>query len=284
MGEPPPSVEPWVLGQLRRLIDETAALRSQNKSLHDQNQVIITEVTRLRELVPQLEARVAELEARGVAASAGGPTGAGSTEPRHGGAAALPLPAPAEAPSPQAQPQAAVAPPLPVPQREPPDPTRAAPPGSPAAGGPEPPRPQELPAADTWALDSGRLAMYENAFRSVDRDADGIVSALEVKEVLDRTGLPDETMREIYFLVDVEKRGRLFFGEFAAAMYVAFRRAKQGVAVPDRLPPELVASLLAQLSQSQVPKAFLEMCPRLPASGPPTAADGPEGDAFAKLI
>jgi len=102
------------------------------------------------------------------------------------------------------------------------------------------PTPQ-MPPADTWAVDPVRLDMYRNAFLRVDTDGDGFAAQSEVKELLNRAGLPENEARSIWSMVDVNKRGCLNFEEFASAMYIAFRRSKQGVVLPDRLPPELIA-------------------------------------------
>lgn len=97
----------------------------------------------------------------------------------------------------------------------------------------------QMPPADTWAVDSVRLEMYRNAFLKVDADGDGYAEKAEVADLLSKAGLPDDEARSIWSMVDVSSRGRLNIGEFACAMYIGFRRAKQGVPLPGTLPPEL---------------------------------------------
>merc|ERR1739848_88990 len=107
--------------------------------------------------------------------------------------------------------------------------------------------------------------MYEGAFRQLDRNGDGFVEPIEVKEVLDRAGLPDppNDMRRIYTLVDISQRGRLNFAEFACAMFIAFSHAKQGVPLPAELPEELKKIATSNISAAPV---------EVPSAQPPPAA------------
>lgn len=111
---------------------------------------------------------------------------------------------------------------------------------------------------DTWAITMERLEMYESAFRKADSNGDGIVEPLEVREVLDRSGLPPEEMKAIFLLVDVTKRLRLNFAEFACAMFIAFQRAKKGVTLPSALPPELKTLALSAVTTSRDAAGFLQ--------------------------
>jgi len=72
-----------------------------------------------------------------------------------------------------------------------------------------------------------------------------------LNEVLERAGLPDgKDALSIWKLVDIKHRGCLNFGEFSAAVYIAFRRAKQGVPLPAQLPQELLTLATSNISAS----------------------------------
>jgi len=66
------------------------------------------------------------------------------------------------------------------------------------------------------------------------RSADGFVHAEEGKHQLQKTGLPDETLRQIWDLSDLDRDGRLSLREFVCAMHLA-SEAKQGRALPTEL-------------------------------------------------
>lgn len=103
--------------------------------------------------------------------------------------------------------------------------------------------PQTQPPSDddVWTVSSERLEMYRRAFLKADRNADGFCEPVEVKEVLDRAGLPNiDDARSIWLLTDIKQRGRLNFAEFSCAMYIAFRRAKEGAPLPTQLPQQLL--------------------------------------------
>lgn len=66
-----------------------------------------------------------------------------------------------------------------------------------------------------------------------------------------RSGLPNAEMKTIWLLVDInQRRTGLNFAEFACAMYIAFRRAKQSAPLPAELPSVLRAIVTSGITSA----------------------------------
>lgn len=106
--------------------------------------------------------------------------------------------------------------------------------------------PPEPPA---WAISPEQLGRYWALFDGLERRDSDFLAADEVKELLERSGLPREELAEIWFLADVDNDRRLAFCEFACAMHLAAGR-RQGRELPRELPPELNAFLESHKRQA----------------------------------
>lgn len=78
--------------------------------------------------------------------------------------------------------------------------------------------------------ESKRIARAFGAARS----ADGFVHAEQGKQQLQKTGLPDDTLRNIWDMSDLDRDGRLSLREFVCAMHLA-SEAQQGHQLPSEL-------------------------------------------------
>ena len=92
-----------------------------------------------------------------------------------------------------------------------------------------------------WAVPAADLAKYDAIF-DVAKEADGKISGTKAAAVLNRSGLPRETLRAVWSLVDICNAGKIDREWFALAMHLA-ARAKKGSTLPrsdQPLPLELV--------------------------------------------
>mmetsp|Transcript_106839 Transcript_106839/g.297435 ORF Transcript_106839/g.297435 Transcript_106839/m.297435 type:complete len:573 (+) Transcript_106839:70-1788(+) len=87
---------------------------------------------------------------------------------------------------------------------------------------------------------------YAREFQRMDADRDGALTADEARNVFLRSGLSNETLGQVYELVDGSHSGRLGFAEFVAAMHlISLARAGRPLPSPAAgLPSELVNFLM----------------------------------------
>jgi hypothetical protein len=92
-----------------------------------------------------------------------------------------------------------------------------------------------------WAVPAADLAKYDAIF-DVAKEADGKISGTKAAAVLNRSGLPRETLRAVWSLVDICNAGKIDREWFALAMHLT-ARARRGKPLPPAglpLPLELV--------------------------------------------
>jgi hypothetical protein len=65
------------------------------------------------------------------------------------------------------------------------------------------------------------------------------VSGMGVRPILERSGLPVDTLRQVWNLSDIDRDGQLDSDEFAVAMHLT-RECTTGKAMPATLPPDLI--------------------------------------------
>ena len=104
-------------------------------------------------------------------------------------------------------------------------------------------------APDPWLLTEPLLQQYGAMYRTVDADGDGRVSPKDVKPLFARSALPAAELNWVWNLVDIQKKMFLTISEFAVAMLLLTRR-KQGVPLPQILPPPLANFLSGSSSSS----------------------------------
>lgn len=118
---------------------------------------------------------------------------------------------------------------------------------------PQQSEPEALPDASSWEVDSERFAMYRQAFSRLDDKGSNQLRPEQIRIMFDKAALPESEMALVWGLADIGCKGYLNFGDFVCAMYVTFRRTKQGVAVPAKLPDELIASVVEHLNSNSRP-------------------------------
>lgn len=125
----------------------------------------------------------------------------------------------------QQAPTAAATPAPPLPSRSP----------QPTAQAPAPPRQED------WYIAPEQRLVYESIFDQHDTPRAGVLSGGQVKDILSRSKLPNETLAQIWNLASLNKEGALNKAEFCIAMY-ATTKAVQGGPLPQVAPHSLVAS------------------------------------------
>lgn len=68
---------------------------------------------------------------------------------------------------------------------------------------------------------------YEEVFKKVDLDCDGLVSGAEIKNIFLNTGLSQKTLAEIWTCCDAQSRGKLSSEQFALAMWMIENKQKE---------------------------------------------------------
>ncbi|KAJ4458048.1 putative Spectrin beta chain; brain 4 [Paratrimastix pyriformis] len=93
-------------------------------------------------------------------------------------------------------------------------------------------------AVDEWTIPPAEKAIYEQRFMQV--AVAGKVSGAAAKPVLLETGLPNDVLRPLWAMSDIDRDGSLDMGEFCVALHLAKMARAQGV-LPASLPPQLAA-------------------------------------------
>jgi len=91
----------------------------------------------------------------------------------------------------------------------------------------------------SYALRPIDMRKYASVFLQNDLDQDGFVDAAEAKELLERSGLSNDDLCEIWQLADRDQDGKLNFREFIVAMHLVTCFKKRGKLIPVKLPYEL---------------------------------------------
>jgi hypothetical protein len=107
---------------------------------------------------------------------------------------------------------------LPAPPAPAPAPAPAAPQLTYSAPGPPAPSPFDAPppAAAAWAVTPADKSRYDEIFASLSPQ-NGFVSGMGVRPILERSGLPVDTLRQVWNLSDIDRDGQLDSDEFAVA-------------------------------------------------------------------
>ncbi|CAH8663933.1 unnamed protein product [Schistosoma rodhaini] len=94
-----------------------------------------------------------------------------------------------------------------------------------------------------WAISADEHAKNLRVFAALDMDADGLVSGPEVRDILMRSGLPQDILAHIWDLVDIQNTGLLNSEQFTVAMHLATEQLSAGLSnrtLPNVLPPALL--------------------------------------------
>lgn len=118
--------------------------------------------------------------------------------------------------------------------------------------------PPSVTASADWVVSPGELKRFEITFKDSDRDKDGLVSGLEVKNVFIQSGVPQNCLAHIWALCDTNQSGKLTLEQFALAMWMVERKQK-GIEPPQVLtanmvPPSMRSIVSGVDLQPQEPK------------------------------
>ncbi|XP_006839819.1 PREDICTED: epidermal growth factor receptor substrate 15 [Chrysochloris asiatica] len=109
------------------------------------------------------------------------------------------------------------------------------------------PVPMSLPPAlvppskrKTWIVSPAEKAKYDDVFLKTDKDMDGFVSGLEVRELFLKTGLPSTLLARIWALCDTKGSGKLSKDQFALAFHLINQKLIKGIDPPQSLTPEMI--------------------------------------------
>ncbi|EPQ11613.1 Epidermal growth factor receptor substrate 15 [Myotis brandtii] len=109
------------------------------------------------------------------------------------------------------------------------------------------PVPMSLPPAlvppskrKTWVVSPSEKAKYDEIFLKTDKDMDGFVSGLEVREIFLKTGLPSTLLAHIWALCDTKDCGKLSKDQFALAFHLINQKLIKGIDPPHVLTPEMI--------------------------------------------
>uniref|UniRef100_A0A5F5PQM4 Epidermal growth factor receptor pathway substrate 15 n=1 Tax=Equus caballus TaxID=9796 RepID=A0A5F5PQM4_HORSE len=109
------------------------------------------------------------------------------------------------------------------------------------------PVPMSLPPAlvppskrKTWVVSPAEKAKYDEIFLRTDKDMDGFVSGLEVREIFLKTGLPSVVLAHIWALCDTKDCGKLSKDQFALAFHLINQKLVKGIDPPHILTPEMI--------------------------------------------
>ncbi|XP_073848886.1 epidermal growth factor receptor pathway substrate 15 isoform X3 [Musca autumnalis] len=99
--------------------------------------------------------------------------------------------------------------------------------------------PPSVTANADWVVGAEEFKRFETMFREADRDKDGLVSGLEVKNVFLQSGVPQKMLAHIWALCDTNQSGKLTLEQFALAMWMVERKQK-GIDPPQVLTANMV--------------------------------------------
>ncbi|XP_013108644.2 epidermal growth factor receptor substrate 15-like 1 isoform X2 [Stomoxys calcitrans] len=99
--------------------------------------------------------------------------------------------------------------------------------------------PPSVTANADWVVGTEEYKRFEAMFREADRDKDGLVSGLEVKNVFLQSGVPQKMLAHIWALCDTNQSGKLTLEQFALAMWMVERKQK-GIDPPQVLTANMV--------------------------------------------
>lgn len=109
------------------------------------------------------------------------------------------------------------------------------------------PVPMSLPPAvvppskrKTWVVSPAEKTKYDEIFMKTDKDMDGFVSGLEVREIFLKTGLPSTLLAHIWALCDTKDCGKLSKDQFALAFHLINQKLTKGIDPPHVLTPEMI--------------------------------------------
>ncbi|XP_041064118.1 epidermal growth factor receptor substrate 15 isoform X2 [Carcharodon carcharias] len=97
-----------------------------------------------------------------------------------------------------------------------------------------------------WVVTPTDKTTYDEIFIKTDKDQDGFVSGVEVKDFFLTTGLPPATLAHIWALCDTNDCGKLSKEQFALALHLINQKITKGIDPPQVLTAEMMPPDSAQ--------------------------------------
>ncbi|KAG9483021.1 hypothetical protein GDO78_009123 [Eleutherodactylus coqui] len=91
-----------------------------------------------------------------------------------------------------------------------------------------------------WVVSHVEKTKYDEIFLKLDKDQDGLVSGLEVKEIFLKTGLPPALLAHIWSLCDTKDCGKLSKEQFALSFHLINQKLVKDTDPPQSLTPEMI--------------------------------------------
>ncbi|XP_069088785.1 epidermal growth factor receptor substrate 15 [Pleurodeles waltl] len=91
-----------------------------------------------------------------------------------------------------------------------------------------------------WVVSPTEKAKWDDIFLRTDKDMDGYVSGLEVREIFLKTGLPSGVLAHIWTLCDTQDCGKLSKEQFALAFHFINLKLTKGIDPPQVLTAEMI--------------------------------------------
>ncbi|KAM5148521.1 epidermal growth factor receptor substrate 15 [Mantella aurantiaca] len=110
-----------------------------------------------------------------------------------------------------------------------------------------------------WVVSHVEKTKYDDIFVKLDKDQDGLVSGLEVREIFLKTGLPSGLLAHIWSLCDTKDCGKLTKEQFALAFHFINHKLLKGTDPPQVLTPEMI------------PPSERSATPKIPSAPSPVA-------------
>ncbi|XP_075472445.1 epidermal growth factor receptor substrate 15 isoform X2 [Ascaphus truei] len=100
-------------------------------------------------------------------------------------------------------------------------------------------QPTKVPVTQ-WVVSHAEKTKYDEVFLKLDKDCDGLVSGLEVREIFLKTGLPSGLLAQIWALCDTKDCGKVSKEQFALAFHFINQKLAKGIDPPHVLTPEMI--------------------------------------------
>ncbi|BFZ17146.1 hypothetical protein BsWGS_20184 [Bradybaena similaris] len=103
-----------------------------------------------------------------------------------------------------------------------------------------------------WVVSAADKANSDMIFNKLDTDHDGLVSGVEIRDIMAQSALPTTVLAHIWGLCDSQSLGKLTAEQFALAMYLIQQKLK-GIDPPLQLTPDMIPPTLRSIAD---PGAF----------------------------
>ena len=127
------------------------------------------------------------------------------------------------------------------------------------------PAPATSQETDSFAISPAEKQRYEQIFQA-QTQGKSTLGEQEARALFDRAGVSPSELAKVWSLADPQDTGVLGKNQFFAAMQLLVK-AKNGVRLPDTLPPSL-ASLVPALVKSSIPAQGIMTSPARPSNSP----------------